>query len=101
MSVPVLDVVATKSENGRKLYVSIINRSPKEDVNVKIVWEDGELPKHAVWRCIGADVGDDLFAYNTLKRPDKVRLSGGQEVVVRHGMFVAPGHSVGVLEFEI
>ncbi|CAM3483732.1 alpha-L-arabinofuranosidase C-terminal domain-containing protein [Isoptericola cucumis] len=96
--VGLLDVAVSTSEDGRRIFVAAINRSPTEAITARL---DLGRPAPAVARCrqIGADV-DDLFAVNSLGEPDRVTLSGPRDVTLEDGAFTFPPHSVTLLEWE-
>ncbi|MFC7375480.1 alpha-L-arabinofuranosidase C-terminal domain-containing protein [Brachybacterium sp. GCM10030267] len=98
-SVGVLDVSASASADGSRRYAAVINRSADQDVEA-VLAVDGELVEGPVSvHTLGADA-QDLFAVNTLDRPDVLRLRESA-AELSGGVFVAPAHSVSVVSWEV
>jgi alpha-N-arabinofuranosidase len=101
-TVPTLDASATLSRDRRRLQLAVINRDPESGLRARLV-RDGRtsgLPPAVDVRTLGAD-GDDLYAYDTLAAPSRVRL--GPLRTLEHsadGVWFAP-HSITLLEFAL
>ena len=99
-TVAALDVSASTSEDGRTLFVVVINRSATEDLPATLDLAGGPLPPQARLRTLGAHVAD-LFAVNSLSAPDTVTLTPYQEVELVDGSWTFAAHSVSLLRFEL
>jgi len=97
-TVPTLDVSASTSEDGRTVFVAVINRSATDDLTTRL--EGLDLPTTALVRTLGADV-EDLFAHNSLSDPDVVTLSPPEEVEIPDEGWTFAAHSITVLEFSL
>ena len=99
---PMLDVSPTASADGTVLHVAVVNRSADTAITARIELGAGlpALPPTASARRIGADV-DDLFAVNTLDRPDVVALRAPEPVDLADGTCVFPPHSITVLDVPL
>lgn len=98
--VPYVDVVATLSEDRHRLHVAAINRHRTATVRMRLVLDGGAtpLPPTATRRTLGAEL-DDVWAYNTLSRPDRVATRDHGSVEVPDGQVKLPPHSITVLSF--
>ncbi|MEJ5943720.1 alpha-L-arabinofuranosidase C-terminal domain-containing protein [Pseudokineococcus basanitobsidens] len=99
-TVGTLDVSATTDADGRVLHLAVVNRSADEHVTARLELQGGGLPATAVAHVLGAG-GDDLFAVNTLDRPDAVRTADPVEVPLRDGTHTFPAHSVTLLDVDL
>jgi alpha-N-arabinofuranosidase len=96
--IPYLDASATVSEDGRALYLAVINLHDSESIAAGIQiegWEPG-----AAGRVIWLDA-DHYMTENTFEHPNRVQikeeaLSGVSRTMSR----VFPPHSVTILEFQ-
>ncbi|MGF0117600.1 alpha-L-arabinofuranosidase C-terminal domain-containing protein [Promicromonospora sp. Marseille-Q5078] len=94
-----LDVSASTDEAGGRICVTVINRSPSDEVTARV--DAGrELSATARCRQLGADV-DDLFAVNSLDDPERVTLGAPRDVEVADGTFTFPAHSITLLEWVL
>jgi alpha-N-arabinofuranosidase len=94
---PVVDASATLSEDGKALFVGLINRHPQADVAVELdLGGFGAGPQVSMMRLAGRSFLDT----NTFEEPDKVKPS--EETLSLEGAkrLVLPRHSVTVLRFE-
>lgn len=87
-----LDTVATVSEDGKKMTVSIVNRHLYEDKQVEL-----ELPG---WRAVKADVvtAENVRGYNTFDDPEQIR--DHAMTLPEKGCVTVPKHSVVRICFE-
>ena len=94
--VPVLDCLATRDPDGT-VYLSIVNKSPYEDIDAGIVFTGHMDPERkAEMKTI---FHEDLKASNTLEHPDTVAISDADAPVFRDGTLCArfPRHSVSLI----
>lgn len=98
-AVPLLDVSPTLSADGHLLHVAVLNRSATDPVRAHLAVDGEGLPRSAVAHVLGEGVAD-LFAANTLQRPDAVALAAPRPVEVPGGVHTFPAHSATVLTFE-
>lgn len=91
---PRLDASATRSTDGKKLTIFLVNRDASQPVRVR--WEGlaAALPPSATLHTLAAP---SLTAVNTLERPDTVRSQTRVVPNWREGIEL-PAASVGVLE---
>lgn len=95
-----LDVSPSLSADGSVLHVAVINRSATDDVRADLRLGGAPLPRHATMRQIGAGEAD-LFATNSVTRPDRVALSAPRTVEVTDGAYMFPAHSITLLDFDL
>lgn len=98
-TVGLLDVSASTDDDGRTLYLAVINRSAEENLTAELQLPEGLLGR-AVQRTLGAGV-DDLFASNSLDAPNHVRLNEPIEVDLSDGRHTFAAHSITVLEVAL
>ncbi|MEU8399844.1 alpha-L-arabinofuranosidase C-terminal domain-containing protein [Nonomuraea sp. NPDC048892] len=95
MTVPYLDVSATRADDG-SLRVAVVNRHRDTAVRLRLVLDDGAPPAAARIHTLGADV-PGLGAVNTLSAPDTVAVRDLGRVEADDGTWSIPPHSVTVL----
>ncbi|PSL06843.1 alpha-N-arabinofuranosidase [Haloactinopolyspora alba] len=100
MTVPHLDVSATRSDDG-SVRVAVVNRHRDESVRTRLVLDDSaeQTPRRARVRTLGADVSD-VHGFNDLTAPDTVGVRDLGEIESDAGTWVVPPHSVTVLTLE-
>jgi len=92
-----LNVVATRSDDGRQLRLKAVNPSA-EPLSVKLAVIGGFKLARATLKLVAPD---DLNARNSLAKPDAVRVvSGNMEVLDGRADFVLPRWSAAVLELQ-
>jgi alpha-N-arabinofuranosidase len=92
---PVLDAVATRSASGRELMLSVINRSPDEDVPAEIRLRGSLGPAQAGIAEVNAT---DWAATNSFEHPDNVSVREGTIGSFRDGLrHRFPAHSLTVI----
>ncbi len=98
--VPYLDVSATLSDDRRRLFVAAINRHRTATLRARLVLDGGATPLSpvATRRTLGVGL-DDVWAYNTLSRPDRVVARDHGSLEVPDGQVELPPHSITVLAF--
>ncbi|MVA75270.1 alpha-N-arabinofuranosidase [Auraticoccus sp. F435] len=101
-TVPDLDVSAALSEDGSRLTVAVINRSPDTDLTTQLTLDGrtDRLPGTVEVRTLGADA-DDLFAVNTIDDPGRVTLSPARTVELDQARMTFGAHSITLLTFDL
>lgn len=99
MTVPFVDVVATRAEDGA-ICLAAVNRHRSEQIRLRPRFDGSEAaaPRRARVRSIGA-AADDVNAWNSLSSPDAVAVRDLGDVEAVGGAWVLPPHSVSVLRF--
>lgn len=95
-----LDVSATMSEDGRRLYLAVINKDPNRKLSVKIVLEDFK-PKNTCK--ISQLNGPSVFSKNDFKSPDVVKITDSlTDITLEDDYFIYDfdPHSVTILVLE-
>ncbi len=95
-SVPVLDAVVTRSDDGRALSAAIVNRHP-----------DAKVPCHLAIKGVANDSkatvttlsGDNPDAYNDVSKPEKV-VPETQRLSAFDGSLALPPHSVTIVNLR-
>lgn len=95
-TVPDLDAVATGSTDGRRLELTVINRSRTTTHDTTLLADGGLPPVARVRRITAADV----HAANTLAAPDTVALSDLGDVKLDDSRYPFPPHSITQLAFS-
>jgi alpha-N-arabinofuranosidase len=96
--VPVLDAVASRSADGSKLYVKVVNTAPSAAVSTAIELRGVSVRPEAEWHTLAAP---GLETHNSFTAPDAVRPR--REVVPagrRFGVSLPP-HSVSVIVLRV
>jgi alpha-N-arabinofuranosidase len=92
-----LNVVATKSEDGRKIYLKAVNPSDA-DVEVELLIEEGFTPKKAGMQLVAPG---SLNARNTLEKPNAIQPEKGEvDLSGQKARFILPRLSVAVVAVE-
>ena len=97
--VPDLDISATLSGDHSRLHVSVINRHPESALPTTLIVDGSTMLPPATIHELGSS-GDDLFAHNTLDRPDVVSITPHHDVPLPDGRYDFPAHSVSMLTFS-
>ncbi|APX34995.1 alpha-N-arabinofuranosidase [Brachybacterium sp. P6-10-X1] len=97
MTVPYLDVVATRADDG-SIRLAVVNRHRSQSIRLRPVLDDSAdaTPTRARIRSLGGDV-TDLNASNSLSAPATVAVRDLGDVAADGGAWVLPPHSVSVL----
>ncbi|GAA3567224.1 alpha-N-arabinofuranosidase [Nonomuraea rosea] len=97
MTVPYLDVSATRADDG-SVRIAVVNRHRDESVRLRIVLDGAaaNTPGHAHVRTLGADA-TGVTAVNTLKSPDAIAVRDLGRVEADGGAWTVAPHSVTVL----
>jgi alpha-N-arabinofuranosidase len=94
---PVVDASATLSDDGRTLFIGLINRHPESDVEVQLDLGNFKAkPKVQMWQLWSENFTDT----NTFEQPEKVKPTE-QTISLNEALNLKlPRHSVTVLKFE-
>ncbi len=97
--IPFLDVSSTVSNDGQKLYISVVNRHREEELTTAIRVRDADLPGEAILHQL---FHDDPNTRNDIDTPDavapvkqSVKLASGQPEIA------FPPHSYSILEIDL
>src|SRR5699024_9198219 len=100
MTVPFVDVVATRAEDGA-ICLAVVNRHRSERIRLRPRFDGSEAatPRLARIRTLGGDV-EDVNAWNSLSSPDTVAVRDHGDVESVGGAWVLPPHSVSGLRLS-
>ena len=94
---PVVDASATLSEDGKKLFIGLINRHPESDVEVQLDLGNFKAkPTVQMWQLWSENFTDT----NTFEQPEKVKPTERTIPLNEALNLKLPRHSVTVLKFE-
>jgi alpha-N-arabinofuranosidase len=95
-TVPFVDAQATLSEDGEKIYISVVNRHIDKDVTVQFSFENWQPAKTGrLWQI----KGEDYMVLNTLEQPDMAGIKEEQlEDLGPNFEMSIPKHSVSIIE---
>jgi alpha-L-arabinofuranosidase len=96
--VPVLDAVASRSADGAKLIVKVVNTSPTTDLATRIDVRGIRVEAQAEWHVIAADSPE---ARNSFATPDAIRPRSETLAAGETFQLSLPPHSVSVLVLSI
>ncbi len=94
---PLLDVVATRSDAERRVMVSVINRSPDDDVTAELRVEGERVPRVAQVDIVN---GPDWNSTNSVERPETVSIGTGDLEISPRASMLFPAHSHTVLSWR-
>jgi alpha-L-arabinofuranosidase len=94
---PVVDASATLSDDGKTLFIGLINRHPESDVEVQLDLGNFKAkPTVQMWQLWSENFTDT----NTFEQPEKVKPTE-QTISLNEALNLKlPRHSVTVLKFE-
>ncbi|MEJ7613628.1 MAG: alpha-L-arabinofuranosidase C-terminal domain-containing protein [Candidatus Fervidibacter sacchari] len=94
---PVVDASATLSEDGKTLFIGLINRHPESDIEVQLDLGNFKAkPTVQMWQLWSENFTDT----NTFEQPEKVRPTERTIPLNEALTLKLPRHSVTVLKFE-
>lgn len=101
-TLPVLDVVATVSDDGRTLRVAVLNRDRHKAVTACLAsrGQAGQLPPEARLWDLGVGV-DDVWAANTLDRPTQLAVTDRGVQNLPDGRYTFPPHSLTIVAWSL
>ncbi|MCL5271702.1 MAG: hypothetical protein M1457_14370 [bacterium] len=91
-----LDVSATRSADGRRFAIAVLNRHASQPVAIALRLKGQPSPKAFTLHTL---TSPDLLSVNTWDEPEKVR-SHEQTITASSGVLTLPPHSVNVIECE-
>jgi len=93
-----LDCSATRSEDGKTLYLAVVNRHRTDDIEAEVVINGADLEGSAEVYELN---GPDALARNSFDDPNRVSVASlGTERISNRFLRVFPAHSVTVLEMK-
>ena len=98
-NIPYLDVACTKSEDGKTLFVSIVNKHPEKEYPVELLLDSYCAKSMKLYRIYSEEVTD----YNSAEEPDKVSIME-QPLQATNGKLPSialPKHSINVIELAL
>jgi alpha-N-arabinofuranosidase len=96
--VPVLDVVTSRSADGRKIFVKAVNTDLEHPVQARISVRGARLSSSAVVERV---VADSLAAVNSFATPDAVRVTSDSIKAGNSFLLELPRHSVSVVTLTV
>ncbi len=96
--VPVLDAVASRSADRKRLFVKIVNTDPEHAVPVELVLTGAPSPGHATIETLN---GKTLTAFNDFRHPEAVSITTRTIPGSRSFTLTLPEHSVAVITFDL
>jgi alpha-N-arabinofuranosidase len=97
--IPYLDVSSTVSDDGRKLYVSVVNRHRHEEMTTVIRVRDASLPSRASLHQLFHEIPD---ARNSIDQPDAVKpVTSTFELKPGTIELSFPPHSYSIVELDL
>ena len=97
-NVPYLDTLVTKSLDGSKLYISIINRNETSGYSLPITINGAIVGSEAIVRQVAAD---NYLDANTWDEPDKISMQSSTISAGNTFTFSVPKLSVTVIELSV
>ena len=97
-AVPVLDTVVSRSAEGSRLYVKVVNTSPDDALRTDIEVRGAAVGPEAEWHLLTAD---RLDAHNSFAAPDAVRPRREAIPAGRRFQVALPPRSVSVLVLPV
>lgn len=98
-AVPYVDVLATRSADGQKLYLSVLNRSLTNDYSIPINIQGASLSSTAAKAY--TLTGDNVLSINTWENPTAVQTIETTVNVDNQFTYSFAKHSYTVLEFDV
>jgi alpha-L-arabinofuranosidase len=96
--VPVLDAVASRSADGRSIFIKAVNTDLERSVTARITIRDARVARRATLERV---VADSVAAVNGFGTPDAVRSTRASITVGNSFSLVLPRHSVAVLTLKV
>jgi len=97
VSVPTIDAVASRSPDGRELFIKVVNTDPSQAVSMEILVNGVHIAPEARVETLN---GDGLSVANDFAHPDLVRI---RESTIKTSPFTAifPEHSVSIISVDV
>jgi alpha-L-arabinofuranosidase len=97
-SIPVLDAVASRSADGKQVFIKVVNTDPSEPFDTQITLTGIAIAHTAKIETLN---GDTVKTANDFSHPDAVRVTSNQIEVGRSFTVRLPAHSVSVISVEV
>jgi alpha-L-arabinofuranosidase len=97
-SIPILDVVASRSADGKRIFIKAVNTDPLKPLNTKISLRGVAIAYQAKIETLNSD---SLITANDFSHSDAVRVTSRQIEAGKSFMVVFPEHSVSVISLQV
>jgi alpha-N-arabinofuranosidase len=97
-AIPTLDAVASRSMDGRKIFIKALNSDPANAITTKVSIAGSPVSREARIETL---VSDGLTSSNDFSHPDSVHVSTSQIEAGGVFMVTLPEHSVSVITLEV
>lgn len=96
--VPALDAVASRSANGRQIFIKIVNTDPAQAIAMEMSLAGVRVAKQTTIETLN---GDGLTVSNDFSHPDLVRITTNTIAAGSSFIVTLPGHSVSVITMDV
>jgi len=96
--VPTVDAVATRSSDGKQIFIKAVNTDPRNVITTKISLTGTSISKNAKIETLNSD---SLTTSNDFSHPDSVHMSANQIEAGQSFTVTLPKHSVSVITLEV
>jgi alpha-L-arabinofuranosidase len=95
--VPTMDAVATRSRDGRQIFIKVVNTDPSQAVSMEILLNGVHIAPQARLETLNSA---GLSIANDFAHPDLVRIT---ESTIKTSPFIAivPEHSVSIITVDV
>ena len=97
-AVPTVDAVASRSSDGRQIFIKAVNTDPRNVITTKISLTGTSISKNAKIETLNSD---SLTTPNDFSHPDSVHMSANQIEAGQSFTVTLPEHSVSVITLEV
>ena len=97
-AVPAIDAVVSHSENGRQIFIKIVNTDPSQPIPTEILLTGVHVAKQARIETLN---GSDLKASNDFTHPDLVHITTDTITAGSSFKITLPEHSVSVITMDV
>ena len=96
--VPTVDAVASRSSDGKQIFIKAVNTDPRNVITTKISLTGTSISKNAKIETLNSD---SLTTPNDFSHPDSVHMSANQIEAGQSFTVTLPKHSVSVITLEV
>jgi len=96
--VPTVDAVASRSSDGKQIFIKAVNTDPRNVITTKISLTGTSISKNAKIETLNSD---SLTTSNDFSHPDSVHMSANQIEAGQSFTVTLPKHSVSVITLEV
>ena len=96
--VPTVDAVASRSSDGKQIFIKAVNTDPRNAITTKISLTGTSISKNAKIETLNSD---SLTTPNDFSHPDSVHMSANQIEAGQSFTVTLPKHSVSVITLEV